>query len=98
MLDRPAQPTQEPALFPVDSGSAKRADKDPSQIEVTPEMEAAGFEVLCNSGIADEYLGADKLLVVEIYRAMHARSPLASGLTQTPQTMQQAAGRSRIVQ
>jgi hypothetical protein len=33
-------------------------------------MIEAGFHVLCNSGIADEYLEADKLLVVEIYRAM----------------------------
>ena len=38
--------------------------------EITPEMVEAGFQVLCSSGIADECLEADKLLVAEIYRAM----------------------------
>lgn len=37
---------------------------------VTKEMIEAGFAVLKASGIADDYLGADKLLVVEIYLAM----------------------------
>ena len=41
-------------------------------VEVTPEMVEAGFQVLAASGIADEYLGADRLLVEEIYRAMYA--------------------------
>jgi hypothetical protein len=40
-------------------------------IEVTPEMIEAGFEVIRKSGIADDYGGADKLLVAEIYQAMH---------------------------
>ena len=39
-------------------------------IEITPEMISAGFRVLCNSGIADEYLEADKTLVAQIYDAM----------------------------
>jgi hypothetical protein len=43
-----------------------------NEIEVTPEMEEAGFRVLSASGIADDYLEADKLLVAEIYRAMHS--------------------------
>lgn len=39
-------------------------------IEVTPEMIEAGFRILSASGIADEYLEADKLVVGEIFRAM----------------------------
>jgi hypothetical protein len=39
---------------------------------ITPQMIEAGFQVLCNSGIADEYLGADRQLVAEIYLAMAA--------------------------
>ena len=39
-------------------------------IEVTEEMIDAGFNVLKKSGIADEYLGADRLLVAEIFLAM----------------------------
>jgi hypothetical protein len=35
-------------------------------------MIEAGFEVLRNSGIADECLEADRLIVAEIYRAMVA--------------------------
>lgn len=46
------------------------------QIEITPAMLDAGFDVLKKSYIADEYLAADKLLVAEIFRAMlrHASS------------------------
>jgi hypothetical protein len=44
------------------------------EIEVTPEMVEAGYQVLYSSGIADEYLGADKLLVDRIYRAMYRLS------------------------
>lgn len=40
------------------------------RIEVTEEMIQAGMAALKNSGIADEYLEADRLLVVEIFRAM----------------------------
>jgi hypothetical protein len=43
-------------------------------IEATEEMIDAGFEVLKVSGIADEYLEADRLLVVEIFQAMVSRS------------------------
>jgi hypothetical protein len=43
-----------------------------SQVEVTPEMEEAGFQVLRKSAIADAYLVEDRLLVAEIYRAMYA--------------------------
>jgi hypothetical protein len=44
--------------------------RDRPEIEITPPMVEAGFEVLCNSGIADDYLKADKLVVVEIFEAM----------------------------
>lgn len=39
-------------------------------IEITPEMIEAGFKVLCNSGLADDYLAADKHTVADIFRAM----------------------------
>ncbi len=42
------------------------------EIEITPRMIEAGFEVLRNSGIADEYLKVDRLLVEQIFRAMLA--------------------------
>jgi hypothetical protein len=45
------------------------------EIEVTPEMTAAGYWVLCNSGIGDEYLKADKVLVAEIFATMWASRP-----------------------
>lgn len=45
-----------------------------AQIEVTPQMMAAGFRVLATSGIADDYLEGDKLLLADIYRAMHRES------------------------
>lgn len=41
-----------------------------TEIEVTPEMVAAGFNVLKKASTADELMGADTLLVVEIFRAM----------------------------
>lgn len=44
----------------------------PKEIEITPEMIAAGWRVLCNSGRVDECLEADTLLVENIYRAMVA--------------------------
>jgi hypothetical protein len=47
-------------------------NNDSNEIEITPEMVEAGFLVLCNSGIADSYLKADKTLVAEIFRAMFA--------------------------
>ena len=42
------------------------------QHEVTTEMMEAGFRVLATSGIADDFLGGDRLLVADIYRAMFA--------------------------
>jgi len=47
--------------------------------EPTPEMIEAGFQVLASSGIADDYLEADKSLVAEIYRAMFADLSRSSG-------------------
>ena len=40
------------------------------EIEITPQMVEAGFEVLSSSGIADSYLGADRTLVAQIFLAM----------------------------
>ena len=37
--------------------------------EITNEMIEAGFKVISTSGIADEYVGADNLLVVEVFQA-----------------------------
>ena len=45
------------------------------EIEVTPEMIEAGFKVLAASGIADDFLGADRLMVAEIFRSMWPLSP-----------------------
>jgi hypothetical protein len=45
------------------------------EIEITPEIIKAGFQVLCNSGIADSYLRADRTLVAEIFLAMLAKLP-----------------------
>lgn len=41
-----------------------------AEIEVTPEMIEVGFRVLCDSGIVDDPLEADKCTVAEVYRAM----------------------------
>ena len=46
---------------------------------MTPEMEEAGIRVLANSGIVDECLEGDKLVVAEIYRAMFAFDLRTSG-------------------
>lgn len=40
------------------------------EIEITPEMIEAGFAVLCSSGIAADYMKADKVLVAQIFDAM----------------------------
>jgi len=48
-------------------------------------MIRAGFEALCKSGIADDYLEADKLLVVEIFEAMNLASPLQNTLAPSKQ-------------
>ena len=59
---------------------SKSGDRPAStdEIEVTPPMIEAGFRVLCSSGIADECLEADKLVVAEIYRAMALLRPPCS--------------------
>ena len=49
--------------------------QEAAAIEVTAEMVEAGFRVLAASGIADDYLEADRLLVERIYRAMSALRP-----------------------
>jgi hypothetical protein len=57
--------------------SASHHQSSPS-LQITPEMIEAGFRVLCNSGIADEYSRADRTLVAQIFLAMLlcSRSPL----------------------
>ena len=54
-------------------------------VEVTPEMIEAGFKVLAASGIADDYSGADRLLVDDIYRAMYLARPAPVGCRGTVQ-------------
>ena len=39
------------------------------------ELSDAGFKVLAASGISDDYLAADKLLVSEIFQAMFSHRP-----------------------
>lgn len=59
-----------------ETANTKRHERTADKIIlVTPEMVEAGFRVLASSGIADEYLGADRLLVEEIFRAMVASAP-----------------------
>jgi hypothetical protein len=41
-----------------------------TEIEITLAMIQAGFLALCNSGIADEILEADRVLVAQIFQAM----------------------------
>lgn len=61
--------------------SARQAGET-CEVEITPQMVEAGFAVLCNSGIGDGYLEADKCTVVEIFLAMlkesYAHSPCRS--------------------
>lgn len=66
---------QEPQTKPDSAASGLSAGLGVMGEKVTNEMVDAGFEVLKLSGIADEYLGADKLLVAEIYLAMLRRQP-----------------------
>lgn len=49
---------------------------DPKDDPVNSQMIEAGVRVLSRSGLADDYLGADKLLLADIYRAMFAASQL----------------------
>jgi hypothetical protein len=43
------------------------------EIEVTPEMVEVGYRILVASGITDDPLEADRLLVEKIYCAMAGR-------------------------
>ena len=43
----------------------------PEEVEVTPEMIEAGVTVLWESCAVEHPLGADRLVVEEIYRAMY---------------------------
>ncbi len=45
------------------------------EIVMTPQMIECGFRELVWSGITDEPMEADKLLVARIYRAMHSSRP-----------------------
>lgn len=58
--------------YMVDKAESEYAD---IEIEITPQMMEAGFSVLARSGIAGDYLEADKLLLADIYRAMAAQRP-----------------------
>jgi len=49
-------------------------------IEVTDAMLESGFRLLVASGIADDYLEADKLLLADIYRAMQEVHLLAQSV------------------
>jgi hypothetical protein len=51
-------------------------DRQADAIEITPEMIEAGVAVLWASGAVDEKMGADRLLVSEIFRAMAQEVPL----------------------
>lgn len=44
-------------------------------VEITEEMVEAGYQELIASGITSDPLEADRLVVVEIYRAMISRHP-----------------------
>jgi len=57
-----------------DALDIKPRDGEP---EITEAMIEAGYRILLASGIRDDPLEADKLWVVEIYRAMRAVSPHA---------------------
>jgi hypothetical protein len=46
-----------------------------TKIEITPEMLEAGYQALRVSGLTDDLLEADRLVVVEIYRAMRGLEP-----------------------
>lgn len=52
------------------AGQAGELKKDDGEVEVTSEMVEAGLKIFYESGVVDGPLGADKLLLREIYRAM----------------------------
>ena len=45
------------------------------EIAISPEMIESGFRVLSQSGLADDYLEADRLMVADIFRAMVRAAP-----------------------
>lgn len=51
--------------------------REKDEIEITPEMIKAGYQVLLASGLGDAILRADKCTVAEIYRAMASLRPPA---------------------
>jgi hypothetical protein len=53
--------------------------REKDEIEITPEMIEAGFAVLKASGLTDDPLEADKLVVADIFRAMALISPASFG-------------------
>jgi hypothetical protein len=48
----------------------RKEDKITPNMEITPRMTEAGFEILAKSGIADGLEEADKIVVGKIFRAM----------------------------
>lgn len=48
----------------------KAENTSTDEIEITPEMIEAGYRLFVASGVTDDPLEADKLLVSEIYRSM----------------------------
>lgn len=68
------------AAPPSDDGDVEKLQKTEGGSEpVTDQMIEAGLGVLRTSGISDDYLEADKLLVADIYLAMRAAASSASG-------------------
>ena len=66
-----------PALAVASDKCPVAAGPPAGETEVTPEMIEAGYRVLCESGISDDPLEADTLLVEKIYLTMHAARHLA---------------------
>ncbi len=52
---------------------SRQAGTNAEEIEITPEMIEAGYQVLARSGLSDDLLEADRLTVVEMYQAMWRR-------------------------
>lgn len=48
-----------------------------AMIEVTPEMLEAGYRVFSESGVTDDPVESDKLLLSEIYRSMYLLAPVS---------------------
>jgi len=60
-----------PSLDPVEAGAPG------AEIEVTPEMIEAGFDVLLQSGVVENLSKGDKFVVRKIFSAMIFASSLA---------------------